>query len=33
LVDEGTSIPHLELLESETFSSGVVLLRHAVTDA
>jgi riboflavin biosynthesis pyrimidine reductase len=33
LVTEGTSIPHLELLESQTFRSGVVLLRYAVTDS
>ena len=32
LVAEGTSIPHLELLESQTFRSGVTLLRYAVTD-
>jgi dihydrofolate reductase len=31
LVPEGTSIPHLELLESQAFRSGVVLLRYAVT--
>jgi dihydrofolate reductase len=30
LVAEGTSYPHLELLESQAFSSGVVLLRYAV---
>jgi dihydrofolate reductase len=29
LVAEGTSFPHLELLESQTFRSGVVLLRYA----
>ena len=32
LVAEGTSIPRLELLESNTFRSGVALLRYAVTD-
>ena len=32
LVDERTSIPHLELLESHTFRSGVALLRYSVTD-
>ena len=31
LVAEGTSFPRLDLLESETFRSGVVLLRYAVT--
>ena len=31
LVAEGTSIPHLELLESQTFRSGVALLRYAAT--
>lgn len=30
LVAEGTSFPHLELLESRAFRSGVVLLRYAV---
>lgn len=30
LVPEGTSIPQLELLESQAFRSGVVLLRYAV---
>ena len=33
LVGEGTSIPRLELLESQTFRSGVALLRYAVTNA
>jgi dihydrofolate reductase len=33
LVPEGTSIPHLELLESQVFRSGVALLRYAVTNA
>ncbi len=33
LVPEGTSIPHLELLESQAFRSGVALLRYAVTNA
>jgi dihydrofolate reductase len=32
LVAEGTSFPRLELLESQVFRSGVVLLRYAVTD-
>jgi dihydrofolate reductase len=32
LVPEGTSIPHLDLLKSQAFRSGVVLLRYAVTD-
>lgn len=32
LVAEGTSIPHLELLESQVFRSGVALLRYAVTN-
>jgi dihydrofolate reductase len=32
LVAEGTSIPHLELLESQAFRSGVALLRYAVTN-
>ena len=31
LVSEGTSIPQLELLESQAFRSGVALLRYAVT--
>jgi len=33
LVGEGTSIPHLELLESQVFRSGVALLRYALTTA
>jgi dihydrofolate reductase len=33
LVAEGTSFPRLELVESETFRSGVVLLRYAVAEA
>ena len=32
LVAEGTSFPRLELLESQTFRSGVVLLRYAATE-
>jgi dihydrofolate reductase len=32
LVAEGTSLPHLELIESRTLRSGVVLLRYAVTN-
>ena len=32
LVAEGTSFPHLELLESQAFGSGVALLRYAVTN-
>jgi dihydrofolate reductase len=32
LTGDGTSIPHLELLESQAFRSGVMLLRYAVTD-
>ena len=31
LVAEGTSLPHLELLKSKAFRSGVALLRYAVT--
>ncbi|MGH3459476.1 dihydrofolate reductase family protein [Aeromicrobium sp.] len=31
LVDEGGSLPDLELLESKSFRSGVALLRYAVT--
>lgn len=31
LVAEGTSLPHLELIESKAFRSGVALLRYAVT--
>ena len=31
LVPEGTAIPRLELLESQAFRSGVVLLRYAAT--
>ena len=30
LVGEGTTFPHLELLESNTFRSGVTLLRYGV---
>ena len=30
LVGEGTALPHLELIESNTFRSGVTLLRYAV---
>jgi len=33
LVAEGTAFPRLELLESQTFHSGVVLLRYAVGGA
>ena len=33
LVGEGTSIPRLDLLESQTFRSGVALLRYAVSHA
>ena len=32
LVAEGTSIPHLQLLESQASRSGVALLRYAVTN-
>lgn len=32
LVAEGTSFPRLDLLESQAFRSGVVLLRYAVAD-
>ena len=32
LANGHTSIPHLELLESHTFRSGVALLRYSVTD-
>jgi len=32
LVAEGTSFPKLELVESETFRSGVVLLRYVVAE-
>jgi dihydrofolate reductase len=32
LVNDSTSIPHLELLKSHTFRSGVTLLRYSVTD-
>ncbi len=32
LAAEGTSIPHLELIESRPLRSGVVLLRYAVTN-
>ena len=30
LVGDGTALPHLELIESNTFRSGVTLLRYAV---
>ncbi len=33
LVAESTSIPHLELRETQTFRSGVALLRYAATNS